>query len=205
MAKFGAIVTKNEKNVNFAGTFNLAARAQELPGSKHSTLPPLGEQREREGREGKMSFGKLNILMHKSWNVWNRDNVEKVLRDERLHREEESKKRQRTDEVESESRTQLLRAKRAAAAESGADVGGAAAGPSAGAQPALLSLADKFSAPESAPRTEGGGMPVAACTGAGQGVGDSGSAASSAHRGFSIFAGLEHELDAAAGNDTAQG
>ena len=25
-----------------------------------------------------MSFGKLNILMHKSWNVWNRDNIEKV-------------------------------------------------------------------------------------------------------------------------------
>ena len=25
-----------------------------------------------------MSFGKLNILQHKSWNVWNRDNIEKV-------------------------------------------------------------------------------------------------------------------------------
>jgi hypothetical protein len=25
-----------------------------------------------------MSFGKLNILQHKSWNVWNKDNIEKV-------------------------------------------------------------------------------------------------------------------------------
>jgi hypothetical protein len=31
--------------------------------------------------------GRLVILRHKSWNVWNQDNVEKVLRDERLHRE----------------------------------------------------------------------------------------------------------------------
>lgn len=28
--------------------------------------------------------GKLKILPHKRWNVWNRDNVEKVLRDERV-------------------------------------------------------------------------------------------------------------------------
>jgi hypothetical protein len=31
--------------------------------------------------------GRLVILRHKSWNVWNQDNREKVLRDERLHRE----------------------------------------------------------------------------------------------------------------------
>ena len=31
--------------------------------------------------------GRLVILRHKSWNVWNKDNQEKVLRDERLHRE----------------------------------------------------------------------------------------------------------------------
>lgn len=31
---------------------------------------------------------KLVILRHKSWNVWNQDNREKVLRDERLHREQ---------------------------------------------------------------------------------------------------------------------
>jgi hypothetical protein len=33
--------------------------------------------------------GRLVILRHKSWNVWNQDNREKVLRDERLHREEQ--------------------------------------------------------------------------------------------------------------------
>jgi hypothetical protein len=31
--------------------------------------------------------GRLVILRHKSWNVWNQDNQEKVLRDERLHKE----------------------------------------------------------------------------------------------------------------------
>jgi hypothetical protein len=41
--------------------------------------------------------GRLIILPHKSWNVWNRDNAEKVLRDERLHREqlEQQQKQQR--------------------------------------------------------------------------------------------------------------
>lgn len=34
--------------------------------------------------------GRLIILPHKSWNVWNRDNREKVARDERLHKEEEA-------------------------------------------------------------------------------------------------------------------
>jgi hypothetical protein len=56
-----------------------------------------------------MSFGKLNILQHKSWNVWNRDNIEKVLRDEREHKEKEGEEHRRRGEVESESRTQLLR------------------------------------------------------------------------------------------------
>jgi hypothetical protein len=35
--------------------------------------------------------GRLVILPHKSWNVWNRDNREKVARDERLHREEQER------------------------------------------------------------------------------------------------------------------
>lgn len=37
--------------------------------------------------------GRLVILRHKSWHVWNQDNQEKVLRDERIHRESEEAKR----------------------------------------------------------------------------------------------------------------
>ena len=36
--------------------------------------------------------GRLIILRHKSWHVWNGDNQEKVLRDERIHREKEEAK-----------------------------------------------------------------------------------------------------------------
>lgn len=32
--------------------------------------------------------GRLIILRHKKWHVWNRENIEKVKKDERLHREE---------------------------------------------------------------------------------------------------------------------
>jgi hypothetical protein len=59
-----------------------------------------------------MSFGKLNILQHKSWNVWNRDNIEKVLKDERELAEKEEKKRAQLMSVESERRTEMLRARR---------------------------------------------------------------------------------------------
>lgn len=37
--------------------------------------------------------GRLVILRHKSWHVWNQDNQEKVLRDERIHRESEEAKK----------------------------------------------------------------------------------------------------------------
>jgi hypothetical protein len=46
--------------------------------------------------------GRLIILPHKSWNVWNRDNIEKVQRDERLHEEEQQRLREKsraTDQV----------------------------------------------------------------------------------------------------------
>lgn len=36
--------------------------------------------------------GRLVILRHKSWHVWNQDNREKVLKDERLHEEEVKRK-----------------------------------------------------------------------------------------------------------------
>eukprot|EP00961_Rhodomonas_salina_P288352 3896565-Rhodomonas_salina.1 len=69
-----------------------------------------------------MSFGKLNILKHKSWNVWNRDNIEKVLKDERLHREDEEKKRKRAEEGESEMRVRKLRELKSAASASSSEI-----------------------------------------------------------------------------------
>ena len=47
--------------------------------------------------------GRLVILPHKSWNVYNTDNVEKVLRDERLEKERqerEAKEQRRRDQEE---------------------------------------------------------------------------------------------------------
>ena len=38
--------------------------------------------------------GRLVISRHKSWHVWNQDNQEKVLRDERIHREKMEKQQQ---------------------------------------------------------------------------------------------------------------
>lgn len=45
--------------------------------------------------------GRLQILRHKSWNVWNQNNKEKVLRDERLDKElKEKKKKQQSLEAQ---------------------------------------------------------------------------------------------------------
>ena len=46
--------------------------------------------------------GKLKLLPHKSWNVWNRDNRERVLKDKRLLQEENDIKSKREKELEQE-------------------------------------------------------------------------------------------------------
>lgn len=53
--------------------------------------------------------GRLVILPHKSWNVWNQDNREKVLRDERKHREEEEAKVAKEKQLLQEQNLELLR------------------------------------------------------------------------------------------------
>jgi MoxR-like ATPase len=53
----------------------------------------------------------LKILSKKRWHVWNQDNVERVLKDERLHREAEEAKQQQTVAAEHESRIAALKAK----------------------------------------------------------------------------------------------
>jgi len=51
----------------------------------------------------------MNLLPHKSWNVWNRDNREKVESDQKTHKEEEEKKRKRSQEIEQEVRYNKLK------------------------------------------------------------------------------------------------
>eukprot|EP01134_Creolimax_fragrantissima_P003303 CFRG3303T1 len=56
-------------------------------------------------------MGKTNILQHKSWHVYNRDNVEKVRRDEENARLEQEEKDSRIAFAEQEARTEALRKK----------------------------------------------------------------------------------------------
>ena len=52
--------------------------------------------------------GRLVILRHKSWNVWNGDSREKVLRDERLHKEQLDEKNKQERELISEKQREAL-------------------------------------------------------------------------------------------------
>lgn len=53
--------------------------------------------------------GRLVILRHKSWNVWNGDNIEKVMKDERLHRENEEAKRKNIETKNQEYQLESLK------------------------------------------------------------------------------------------------
>ena len=85
-----------------------------------------------------MSFGKLNILQHKSWHVGNRDNIERVLRDERELAEKEEQHRKSKSIVESERRTEALRKLKDGAAIEGAKGNGELEGVDPAKQSAAL-------------------------------------------------------------------
>ncbi len=53
--------------------------------------------------------GRLIISRHKSWHVWNSDNVERVERDEALAAESKAEEEKRARVAEGEARLQLLR------------------------------------------------------------------------------------------------
>ena len=52
--------------------------------------------------------GRLVILRHKKWNVWNQDNQERVLKDERLHKEKEEKRDKEQKRLLQEQQRQSL-------------------------------------------------------------------------------------------------
>ena len=52
--------------------------------------------------------GRLVILRHKSWHVWNQDNQEKVLRDERLEKEKEEESKSKNRELLQEQQREVL-------------------------------------------------------------------------------------------------
>jgi len=56
--------------------------------------------------------GGLNILPQKRWNVYNRDNREKVERDKRLAEEKQKEKETRAQHARAELRYDILRAKK---------------------------------------------------------------------------------------------
>lgn len=62
--------------------------------------------------------GRLVILRHKSWHVWNQDNQEKVLRDERLAREAEVEKKTEEKQKLQEKNLELLTGEKATTSSS---------------------------------------------------------------------------------------
>ena len=68
--------------------------------------PHVWGEEERMRGEGRWIWGEVNIylqkqdiLQHKSWHVWNRDNRAKVEKDVAAHKEVEEKKRKRVLEI----------------------------------------------------------------------------------------------------------
>jgi hypothetical protein len=53
--------------------------------------------------------GRLVILRHKSWNVWNQDNITKVRNDEQKHREQEEAKKLKESELIDEKTLTVLK------------------------------------------------------------------------------------------------
>lgn len=143
-----------------------------------------------------MSFGKLNILQHKSWNVWNRDNIEKVLRDEREHKEKEGEEHRRRGEVESESRTQLLRKRKQE--EKSAGGGDDHLGPHARPRSVRFEAGDDDGDDDDEEHRRRGQQQVAT-VGEGGGEGEGGS-----YKGFNLFEGKCLPLEANA-SATASG
>lgn len=81
--------------------------------------------------------GRLVILRHKTWNVWNVEARNKVLKDERKHREEEEAKEKRSKELMNEQTLTILKLEAVATADT-SDTG-------ANAEPVEVQVATRFS------------------------------------------------------------
>ena len=59
--------------------------------------------------ERKRNMGKLNLLHHKSWHVYSKENRERVRKDEEAAVKEENGKKERVIKAEQEARLEKLR------------------------------------------------------------------------------------------------